>query len=100
MIVRVWGKADTFDLEFTQEADGKWAFAGLPPDLTDGQYAVEIHALNTEDAIATWVGILYMRRGKLSLNLKKVDKEWLTLRPACAIIKITKSSVIGFLKGA
>lgn len=69
-IIRVWGKADNYDLVFTKGADGRWRTA-VPPDLTDGQYATEIHALNTSGQIAIWSGILYMHNGQACLHLQK-----------------------------
>jgi len=69
-IVRVWGKADKYDLTFHKGADGGWNTA-VPPDLTDGQYATEIHALDEQGMIALWTGILYMHNGRACLHLKE-----------------------------
>ena len=69
-VVRMWGKADNYILEFEVGADGKWR-AVVPPDLTDGQYAVEIHAVNSWGGEANWTGILYMRQGEVHFELHK-----------------------------
>jgi hypothetical protein len=61
MITRVWGKADGFALELTRSG-GKWVIA-VPPDVSDGQYAVELHALSSGGETGMWTGILYMSGG-------------------------------------
>ena len=66
MIERVWGKADNFEIEF-RAVDGNWEFVGLPPDLEDGQYAVELHATKDSGVTGSWAGILYMMQGVATL---------------------------------
>ncbi len=68
-IIRVWGKADDLALEYTLGADGLW-YAQVPPDLTDGQYAAEVRAMNRCCEIGFWTGILYMHSGRATLYLK------------------------------
>jgi len=73
-IVYMWGYADGFDLVFARQANGMWT-TSVPPDLSDGQYAVEIHALAENGYICLWTGILYMNQGRhcLVINKKKYD---------------------------
>ena len=61
-IIRVWGHADLFDLEFTNEGGSLWS-CNVPPDLADGVYAVEITAMNEFKQTAYWTGFLYMCNG-------------------------------------
>lgn len=70
VITRVWGRADTFDIEFSERTDGKW-YINIPPDLTDGQYAVELYAQNSYGERAYWTGILYMHNGRACLHFNK-----------------------------
>ena len=69
-VIRMFGKADSFDIEFTKTAESLWQ-CNVPPDLTDGQYATEIYAVTESGEFAYWTGILYMSRGKPSLVLKR-----------------------------
>ena len=68
MIVRCWGEADSFSLEFTQGADGKWR-ANVVPDFEDGQYAVQLFAMNDIGAIGIYTGMLYMYDGTTCLHI-------------------------------
>ena len=69
-ILRVWGRADGFDLEFKKE--GELWDCTVPPDTKDGQYAVEIHGVNEFGQTAYWTGTLYMCNGICHLELKEV----------------------------
>lgn len=69
-IIRVWGKADSFDIEFTRVGGTRWE-ASVPPDTNDGQYAVEIWAVNEFSEIAHWTGELYMCNGVCHLKFSK-----------------------------
>lgn len=71
-IIRVWGRADEFELEFVPSPEGNWR-ANIPADLSDGQYAVEIHAYNNFDESTYWTGILYMCRGISCMHLDISD---------------------------
>ena len=53
-ILRVWGRADGFDLEFKKT--GELWDCTVPPDTKDGQYAVEIHGINEFGQTAYWTG--------------------------------------------
>jgi hypothetical protein len=67
----VTGHADTFDLVFTHNSDGKWTVI-LPPDLSDGRYICDIYAANAIGEIAYWTGVLYMTDSRfVYLNLEK-----------------------------
>lgn len=76
-IVRVWGYADEFEIEFNKGKDNKW-YTNVPPDMVDGQYAVGIYALNAAGERSYWAGILYMHSGRACLHLTKPKyKLWL-----------------------
>ena len=86
-IVRVWGKADSIDMEL-REKNGRWIFS-LPPDLVDGQYAVQLFAVNESDMLGTWTGILYILNGLCSLSIKE-EKYKLWLCPERTEIQLEK----------
>lgn len=60
-VIRVFGKADSFDVEFTPK--GKVWEVDVPPDMTDGVYAVQLTAIDELGESAYWVGELYMSNG-------------------------------------
>ena len=60
-VIRVYGKADSYDIEFTPNGD-KWE-VDIPPDMTDGVYAVQLTAIDELGECAYWVGELYMVDG-------------------------------------
>lgn len=64
MIIEMYGKCDNYEITFTQNAAGLWE-AGVPADYEDGQYVVEIWALDITGLIIYWTGILYMYDGKV-----------------------------------
>ena len=66
-ILRVWGKADSFDIEFTYEGGTRWK-CSVPPDTKDGQYAAEIWAVNEFGELAYWTGELFMVNGVCCLR--------------------------------
>lgn len=88
VITRVWGRADAFDIEFTKRSDGKW-YVNIPPDLTDGQYAVELYAQNSYGERAYWTGILYMHNGRACLHFNKKSCT-LWLRPLQCSLKFVE----------
>lgn len=59
MITAVWGRADGHNVVFQPSQRGDW-WVSVPPDLTDGQYAVEIWAENDAGEQSYWTGTLYM----------------------------------------
>lgn len=65
-VVRVFGKADDFDIELTQKGD-KWE-VDVPPDMTDGVYAVQLTAIDELGESSYWVGELYMVDGVCCLK--------------------------------
>ena len=69
-IIRVWGRADNFDIELSEKG-GRWVCT-VPPDIADGQYAVELHAVNLFGETAYWTGTLYMCNGVCHLEIKEV----------------------------
>ena len=66
-VIRVFGKADSFDIELTPNGD-RWE-VDIPPDLTDGVYAVQLTAINEVGDEAHWVGELFMCNGVCCINL-------------------------------
>lgn len=76
-IVRVWGVADSFALNYKKGTDGLWR-AQVPADLDDGTYAVDIFAENRIGKVAHWTGFLYMRQGAACMHLNnKLYVFWL-----------------------
>ena len=73
-IVKVVGRADSFDLIFNKCIDGLWAVT-VPPDLSDGQYVCEIYATNESGETAYWTGMLYMADSRL-VCLKLVSEKY------------------------
>lgn len=71
-IVRLYGRADSFKLEFSHEGGTTW-ICKVPPDTNDGIYAVEITAVNEIGEIAYWTGELYMCDGDCKVELYKGD---------------------------
>lgn len=67
-IIRVWGKADSFDIEFSKTEGGTWE-CSVPPDVSDGMYAVQIFAVNEFNEKASWSGFLYMCSGLCHLEI-------------------------------
>ena len=67
-VIRVFGRADSFDIEFTKNGD-KWE-VDIPPDMIDGVYAVQLTAIDKSGVHAYWVGELYMTNGVCCLSLK------------------------------
>ena len=63
MVVKVWGKADSFELVFSHLGDDVWN-AIVPPDLEDGQYVVELYCEDDMGMRAYWTGILYLNNGE------------------------------------
>ncbi len=68
-VVSVTGKADKIDLIFEYRG-GKWQ-CKVPPQLTDGKYAVQIIARSDAGTQNSWSGYLYMLTGKPTLHLKQ-----------------------------
>lgn len=60
-VIRVFGKADSYDIEFTPNG-GEW-IVDVPPDMTDGVYAVQLTAIDINAVHAYSVGELYMVKG-------------------------------------
>ena len=77
-IIRVWGTADNIELELKNN-NGRW-MCNLPPDLIDGQYAVQLFAMRGNGSIGMWTGTLYVANGIRCLHLKK-EKYSLWLMP-------------------
>lgn len=69
-IVRVWGTADSYSMEFSRIGNtNRWAFKGLPIDLTDAQYAVSIWAESDAGDVGYYAGILYINHGSYVMRM-------------------------------
>lgn len=78
-IIRLWGKADDLEIEFKNEG-GIWK-VDVPPDLTDGVYAVVLHALNELYESTTWVGELFMSNGACCIKINYAPYQvWFCLK--------------------
>lgn len=69
-ITRVWGKADSFYIEFTHAGGTRWK-ASVPPDRKDGVYAAEIWAVNEFGETAYWAGELFMCGGVCCIEIQQ-----------------------------
>lgn len=71
-IVRLYGRAGSFDIEFTHKGGTIWT-AKVPPDTDDGVYSVELTAVNELGETAYWTGELYMCGGVCHMEIMKND---------------------------
>lgn len=96
-ILRVWGKADSFDLEFTHKGGTKWV-CSVPPDTVDGHYAVEVWAINALGQTAHWTGELFMCNGVCHVELFSLPYQiWLTCSsPSVSFDRKTEVILTGF----
>jgi len=67
-ILRVWGSADGYSLEFVYKGDNKW-LANVPADLSDGQYVCIFYALKDNQKIGVWTGVLYISDGYSCIHI-------------------------------
>lgn len=89
-IIRVWGTADNIELELKVN-NGRWV-CSLPPDLVDGQYAVQLFAMRGNGSIGMWSGILYIANGIRCLHLNE-SKYTLWLMPERIRTQLTKERI-------
>lgn len=68
-VIRVYGRADSYDIEFTPKGD-KWE-VDVPPDMADGVYAVQLTAVDELGDFSYWVGELYMVDGVCCLKIEE-----------------------------
>ena len=78
-IEKVWGLADSFELDFSYVNDNWWQVS-LPPDTVDGWYAVVLYAKTYSGSIGIWHGILYVSDGFADLHLNE-EKFTFSLMP-------------------
>ena len=96
-IVRMWGYADEYEIEFVKNIGGLWQ-TNVPPDLHDGQYAVEIHAMAADGYVCLWTGILYMNNGQHCLHIHDTKYNiWMHL-PTTNIYHLSQRSTIDELE--
>ena len=69
-VVRLFGKADNFNIEFSRE--GRVWKIDIPPDMTDGVYAVQLTAVDELGETAYWVGELFMCSGVCHLKIERM----------------------------
>ncbi len=74
-VIRLFGKADSFDIEFSRRGE-KWE-VDIPPDMTDGVYAVQLTAVDGLGETAYWVGELFMCSGVCHLKIERRRKKCL-----------------------
>lgn len=89
-IIRVWGSADNIELELKQN-NGRWV-CSLPPDLVDGQYAVQLFAMRGNGETGMWTGVLYITNGIRCLHLNK-EKYTLWLIPEQIRTQLTEERI-------
>lgn len=66
-VVRVYGIADQFSLEF-ENVDGNDWDVRVPIDTVDGIYACEIYAVDIAGGTDVWTGLLYVHNGSACLR--------------------------------
>ena len=66
-VVRVWGKADEYDIEMSLTGD-RWT-ASVPLNLEEGKYACQLFAQSLAGRIGVWTGFLYMSGGVARFDL-------------------------------
>lgn len=86
MVVRVWGRADQFELVFSPV--GAFWQAVVPADLKDGQYAVELYCEDDSGNRAYWTGMLYLNNSQNVRVRIEADKfkVWLTADPEAYLL--------------
>lgn len=69
-IIRLWGTADKFEIEFDKNpSTGLWDVT-IPADLEDGHYVVELFAMNEYNETGYWTGVLFMYQGRPHIHIK------------------------------
>lgn len=69
-IIRLWGTADQFDIEFKKNNyTGRWDTT-IPADLEDGHYVVELYAMNKFGEVGYWTGVLFMLQGRPHIHIQ------------------------------
>lgn len=65
MVMRLWGRADLYELAFSPlDNEGEQWSAAVPADMEDGQYAVELYAEDDSGNVAYWTGMLYLNKSE------------------------------------
>lgn len=90
--VRVWGRADQYDLTFEQTENGAWQ-AVVPADHTDGRYACEIWAESATGEQAYWTGVLYTADSRLVCVYLVDDPYQVVLLPDRAASKLLDNQI-------
>ena len=68
-IIRLWGTADKFEIEFNKNTStGRWDVT-IPADLEDGHYVVELYAMNEYGETGYWTGVLFMLQGRPHIHI-------------------------------
>lgn len=96
-IVRLFGKADNFDVEFTRDKKGWW-YCDVPPDTKDGQYAVTLCAVNEYAETSYWTGELFMCNGVCHVKIRE-SRNTIWLKPDRYAFDITEKLKIYVRKG-
>ncbi len=94
-IVRVWGTADNIELELKLD-NGRW-ICNLPPDLIDGQYAVQLFALRGDGSVGMWTGVLYVSNGIKCLHLNQEKYTLWLNRERCSLLLNQNENMLNLL---
>ena len=94
-IVRVWGTADNIELELKLD-NGRW-ICNLPPDLIDGQYAVQLFALRGDGSVGMWTGVLYIANGIKCLHLNQEKYTLWLNRERCSLLLNQNENMLNLL---
>ena len=94
-IVRVWGTADNIELELKLDNE-RW-ICNLPPDLIDGQYAVQLFALRGDGSVGMWTGVLYIANGIKCLHLNQEKYTLWLNRERCSLLLNQNENMLNLL---
>lgn len=74
MVISLIGRADNYDLVFSQNEQGQWETI-VPVDLTDGMYVIELWATDESGNIGYYTGFLYLFDGRMT-QLELLDEKF------------------------
>lgn len=102
-IIRLWGTADKFEIEFDlNPSTGRWDVT-IPADLEDGHYVVELFAMNEFGETGYWTGVLYMLQGRPHIHIQapryviwcRAESSISLLPPAWSISTVKRCNING-----
>lgn len=95
-IIRVWGRADNYELELKKSKDGSWN-CYIPADMEDGTYAVELWAVDSAGKEAYWTGELFMSNGICHVSIYEPNYTILVDDKDRATIQIDERTTFSFI---